>query len=298
MMGAGSWAASRMFMVLSILLACGSTDSTVGTAGPMTGRTCNTVGEKAKAVDGCNDCTCLQGAWACTQRVCGECLAGDARAVGDACNTCTCSAQATWACTQTPCAVCPAPWPATDGGGACATGAVWAKDPSSGSCCRYGSTCEAPQAWATFASEAACLPVCGCSDRVDDFTVRQPLACWCATHDCSVGVNAAQDGARAACNGLNNQGFARTSGCGQIEIWAGGGFGASGLIFDLPTGTLVGAYQFSDTWWGQCQEALVTGYIYGDRGLLPGAPGSSCPQVDECLICGWVFGTLPPPCPP
>jgi hypothetical protein len=33
---------------------------------------------------------------------------------------------------------------------------VWAKDPQSGACCQYGTSCNAPEGWKTYTSEAEC----------------------------------------------------------------------------------------------------------------------------------------------
>lgn len=66
-------------------------------------------GDMKPADDGCNTCTCLDGAWACTEKGCNndappqpECEDGDEMPAPDGCNTCTCY-EGMWACTQLGC---------------------------------------------------------------------------------------------------------------------------------------------------------------------------------------------------
>lgn len=62
-----------------------------------------TDGETRPADDGCNTCTCSDGAWACTEMACtSECTDGETRPADDGCNTCTCSG-GIWACTALGC---------------------------------------------------------------------------------------------------------------------------------------------------------------------------------------------------
>jgi len=91
---------------------CGGTfDSGKGSGGVVPGDPC-TSGETADAKDGCNSCTCSDGAWACTEMACDKdagtagCIPGDKRPAGDDCNTCSCSADGTWACTRLACGEC------------------------------------------------------------------------------------------------------------------------------------------------------------------------------------------------
>lgn len=62
--------------------------------------------------DGCNDCSCLNGAWACTAKGCPdptggepepECEPGQERPADDGCNTCVCTEDGFWACTEIGC---------------------------------------------------------------------------------------------------------------------------------------------------------------------------------------------------
>ena len=67
-------------------------------------------GETKKAPDGCNDCTCVDGDWACTDKACNdegpdpepECQDGDMMPAPDGCNDCTCY-MGQWACTEKGC---------------------------------------------------------------------------------------------------------------------------------------------------------------------------------------------------
>lgn len=66
-------------------------------------------GDTKPAPDGCNTCSCSDGAWVCTEIACGSgptdpdaCVDGDTEPAGDGCNTCTC-ADGLWACTEMAC---------------------------------------------------------------------------------------------------------------------------------------------------------------------------------------------------
>ena len=58
-------------------------------------------GDSKPADDGCNNCTCYDGQWACTEIACGdECQPGDKKM--DECNTCDCY-MGGWVCTDAAC---------------------------------------------------------------------------------------------------------------------------------------------------------------------------------------------------
>ncbi len=65
-------------------------------------------GDMMKSDDNCNDCTCVDGAWACTEKACDDtgpaptCEQGETKPAPDNCNTCTCD-QGAWACTELGC---------------------------------------------------------------------------------------------------------------------------------------------------------------------------------------------------
>ncbi len=57
---------------------------------------------------------------------------------------------------------CPKP---RDYQGMCAQVITWARNPDTGTCCQYGSPCEAPQNWQTFTSEADCVQAGGQTEQ-------------------------------------------------------------------------------------------------------------------------------------
>lgn len=67
-------------------------------------------GDKMPDADGCNTCTCLDGGWACTAKLCGDsqasepsqCVDGETMPAPDGCNDCSCIGGA-WACTEKAC---------------------------------------------------------------------------------------------------------------------------------------------------------------------------------------------------
>lgn len=141
--------------VATLLAACGETTSPVGSAGRAeTGDPCAEDGATARSVDGCNSCTCTDGAWACTEMACGECVDGETQPAGDGCNTCSCL-DGTWACTLMACSMCPDPG-VEDPGTACTDNIVFAKDPDTGTCCEYSTPCVAPDGWEQFGSLETC----------------------------------------------------------------------------------------------------------------------------------------------
>jgi hypothetical protein len=90
-----TWVGS--FLLALAVTACGGMTSDPPTQGP-----CED-GETKPSEDGCNTCTCTDGAWLCTQSPCPEpaCEPGDGS--NDGCNTCTCTAEGIWACTDLIC---------------------------------------------------------------------------------------------------------------------------------------------------------------------------------------------------
>ena len=171
------------------LVGCGMTDSRVGSLlGAVQGQACADEGAASEAMDGCNACTCVNGAWACssnpcdepctpevaelapdgcnscscdedgrwvcTRALCAACQSGTLRPVGDGCNICTCTDGA-WACTADPCEACAAP--RDPGNDTCASVETLAMDPATGSCCRYASVCRVPDAMQRLVDEATCF---------------------------------------------------------------------------------------------------------------------------------------------
>lgn len=49
--------------------------------------------------------------------------------------------------------------------GMCAQVITWVRNPDTGTCCQYGSPCEAPQDWQTFTSEADCVQAGGQTEQ-------------------------------------------------------------------------------------------------------------------------------------
>lgn len=110
--------------------------------------------------DGCNTCGCMDGMIACTAMAC-LCKPGDVIPAGDGCNTCSCGEDGQMMCLRMACATCPEPAPLPKDT-ACTEQIVWAKDPSSGTCCQYGTPCNAPADWQTFPSEEECMGIAAC----------------------------------------------------------------------------------------------------------------------------------------
>jgi hypothetical protein len=92
---------------LSLMACAGTTSSPPGMhEQPAPGVECQELGQVAPASDGCNDCSCTESGWACTQKACApppECAAGDVKPAADGCNSCTCTDDGAWACTDTAC---------------------------------------------------------------------------------------------------------------------------------------------------------------------------------------------------
>ena len=130
----------------------------------------------------------------------------------DACNSCTCSDAKTWDCTNRDCTQsgCPTARPSSDA--SCATAAVFAKDPTSGTCCPYASTCAVPDSWAQFGSAPACLGIdsggcpagfADCNQSTQDgCETRTPAGTTCA-NACSASPDAPDGGSASsvACPG-------------------------------------------------------------------------------------------------
>jgi hypothetical protein len=163
-------------------------------------------GESKLADDGCNKCTCTEtGEWACTLVDCAACTPMETMTVG--CQSCVCNATGSWDCTTIEGDDCPAPppcmldetIPAGDGCNICtcwgngtfictkkacpkecppplrydpktcmSTGDAYAQDPTTGQCCAYSSSCQAPPGWKVYDT-----PGCGV-----------PQMCSAGTADC------------------------------------------------------------------------------------------------------------------
>jgi hypothetical protein len=114
--------------------------------------------------DGCNQCTCAGGQWACTDKACPPPLCQDGESKFDGCNTCKCSG-GQWACTRIAC-----PPADVDGGGAEKGCGGWLGNTCTASeYCAYlpGAHCGGGDASATckprpMACDAMYSPVCGC----------------------------------------------------------------------------------------------------------------------------------------
>lgn len=135
------------------------------------------VGEETH--DDCMDCVCNEmGTWSCSgffDGNCGTpmCKPGEVRKADDDCNTCTCLEDGQWACTLVECGpTCPAPQMASNTD--CKAVTVFAQDPATGLCCKYGSYCEAPATWKAFSTLEEC----------DGTGGMVPLMCEAGTADC------------------------------------------------------------------------------------------------------------------
>ncbi len=155
--------------------------------------------------DGCNSCHCSDdGTWSCTTMYCPpKCTEGEVRDAGDGCNTCTCVEEGNWSCTMKSCSGCgfldqAAPDPCNDcscledgtvvcmpiaapgcnddcpppqmrdGDASCPAVSGVARNPTTGTCCEYGTACLAPDGWQMF-------------DTLDQC---QGLVCMAGTADC------------------------------------------------------------------------------------------------------------------
>lgn len=145
------------------------------------GLACETHNTRAIAEDGCTLCSCINGRWSCSVREddC-ACKPDTIALLGDGCTLCPC-VHGRLRCNYQPCLACPSP--RTDQ--SCAGSAVWARDPSTGVCCKYDRPCEAYPLLTTYPSPESCNPWgCSCDYDVEGEPVPQPLECGCPAGIC------------------------------------------------------------------------------------------------------------------
>lgn len=151
------------FVVLAFAaIGCGGAVRPGPGVGP--GGMCSPEGARAPSADGCNECVCTSGAWACTEKACPTvCTPGATRPSDDGCNTCSCTSSGEWACTLRACQN-----PASCGGFAgntCGSSEYCAYQP--------GQHCGAADASSTCrprpqACDQRFAPVCGCNQKTYD----------------------------------------------------------------------------------------------------------------------------------
>ncbi len=189
-------------------------------------------------------------------------------------------------CVGASCSQCPAP--NEDSGFICTDRTtVWARDPGSGTCCRYEGSCLAPS-WPRFESEGECQTSCRCAeidygDPPNAFGIeRILLACACGDANCVMNVD---DEVARICQTSFGVPWVRTEGCGMIDITLQGGFSVSSSIYDAATGALVGTSSFGDISGPPCHTyGTVAGRTF------------ECETVTRCELCGTRFDPSIPPC--
>lgn len=85
----------------------------------------------------------------------------------------------------------------------------------------------------------------------------------------------------------NGTAVIQTTGCGKVRLGPIGTSGSS-VTFDLASGALVGAYQWSNIASGACSSAGAFSYIYGEP-LFANGEGITtglCTKVQRCTLCG------------
>jgi len=119
-------------------------------------------------------------------------------------------ADSTWidvSCGSFDCAQSGCPAARSSNGAGCVTTPTFAKDPMSGTCCPYASSCDAPDTWPRFASASACMGIDsgGCPagfsdcnlDKQDGCETRTPVGTTCV-NACTASPNAPDGGSASS----------------------------------------------------------------------------------------------------
>ena len=164
---------------------------------------------------------------------------------------------------------------------------VWAREYSSGQCCRYEDQAVAPESWPVFDSEAECEGSCRCAELestpgagTPPFAERISLECACGDS----GIECASN-PDAAATTLCSQGYTvlRSEGCGLVRVAPDVALFGQEWVFDASSSALVGVTLFSDAPNGPCR----TFSTYGGVEL-------ACSDVVTCQLCG--EDSAAPPC--
>jgi len=181
-----------------------------------------------------------------------------------------------------------------------AVGAVWGRDPASGSCNAYDSECAVPADWATFESEEECQTSCRCQsyefpkgidpgapESVWQRTEVISLACECSIFGCDRADDQLATIGSAWCARYGQPRVIRKQGCGQIAFELDSGYIGGRAVFDAESGELSGRFSYGDVPGGPCGTAARRA-----------GQDFRCDSAETCLLCGaWTeTSPAPPPC--
>lgn len=181
-------------------------------------------GESRPAGDDCNICTCINGSWGCTLIFCAPvCQDGTVRAVGDGCNTCTCE-EGDWACTEEACVEPECPIPADFPEQTCEGSELYGRAEGTDGCCAL---CYSLQGYTYYESMEECEASRTCDDLETKYADDHCNTCicsfgtWaCTTADCEP----------VFCGGLGGMTCAENEYCAYEANKGGCGIGDANAI--------------------------------------------------------------------
>jgi hypothetical protein len=209
---------------------------------------------------------------------------------GDDAGSLPLSSDGNTSCTGAECSECPAPrGPANQG-----APSLWARNPSTGDCCRYGDIGPPPATWPYFLTEDACRNDCRCASVDGQIEPRTSLECICSVEDCPSSI---EEAAQRLCSVSSPPvpAVQRVVGCGLVAVLDRNGYSGTAWVFDQPlepTGAaaivprLVGSTRFSDAGSETCDP----------RVWFAGPDIFECEELVFCQLCGESPGPEYPPC--
>lgn len=191
-------------------------------------------------------------------------------------------------CTGPECPDCPAPeGPAYQG-----ARDLWARNPSTGDCCRYGDIGAPPATWPFFYTEEACRNDCRCASVDGQIDPRTSLECICSVEACPSSIEEAE---QRLCNASPppEPAVQRLVGCGLVVVIDRNGYSGTGWVFEQPLEStdaaaprLVGSTRFSDATSETCEPFVWSA----------GPDFFECEELVSCQLCGASPGPEYPPC--
>jgi hypothetical protein len=194
-------------------------------------------------------------------------------------------------CTGPACRECPAP----EGYPRQSSPDLWARDPSTGDCCRYGDIGAPPATWPYFSTEDACQNDCRCASVDGQIEPRTSLECICSVEDCPSSIEEAEQRLCSSASFPPEPAVLRRVGCGMVIVIDANGFSGTGWVFEQPLESadaaataprLVGSTRFSDASSETCDPHV----------WFAGPDFYECEEFVTCQLCGDSPGPEYPPC--
>jgi hypothetical protein len=194
-------------------------------------------------------------------------------------------------CTGPECRECPAP----EGYAAQAARDVWARNPATGDCCRYGDIGSPPATWPFFYTEDACQNDCRCASVDGQIDPRTSIECICSVEDCPSSIEEAEQRLCSSESFPFEPAVQRLVGCGMVIVIDRNGYSGTAWVFEQPLEStdaavaaprLVGSNRFSDASSETCDPFI----------WFAGPDYYECEDVVSCQLCGDSPGPEQPPC--